>query len=1058
MQPHPDIFDAGVTGISRRNLMQAGGGAVAVAGLGGLAAPPAEAAAAAEVAAGTPVTLREGTNITAVASPDGRTVAFDLQGTLWTVPIGGGAARRLDPELVEAVQPDWSPDGRTLVYQAYTEEAFHLFAVGADGRGRRRLTSGSYDHREPRFSPDGRRIAFTTDRTGRYTVHVLDLATGAITPWAEGGQGEESAPAWSPDGSTIAFGVGATAIDAVDAKGARRRLAEVKDAVLGAPAWTPDGKQIAYTVSAGVLPTPSPTATKSTRVFVGDKAVTGPEEEVFPFRLAWLSKTELLYAADGKIRRRDVVSGEVADIPFTASVRVTPRRPLPPRRDRDDRGNRPVRGIVGPRLSPDGRSVAFCALGDLWLMPVGGAPRRLTSGGFSVTDPAWSPDGRALLYTTDRAGTPDLWIRDVASGAERRLTALPHAAVAGAWSPEGDRIAFQDQVGSTYVVTVASGEVRKVLDRLWMPGRPTWSADGKVLAFAAQKPYSARFREGTNQILTLDLRTGAVAYHEPRRHRSITTRGYDGPAWSPDGRSMAFVMGSVLWVLPVDAAGRPAGEPRQVNDEVTDAPSWSGDSRSLLYLSNGRLRLVPAGGGRPKTIPVPLTWTPAVPEGRTVIRAGRLWDGRSEKLRADVDIVVEGDRIVAVEPRRDDRGDAKIVDASGLTVMPGLTDMHVHVHMKGKALGSRQGRIWLAFGVTALRSPGDPAYQAVEERESVAAGRRLGPRYFGTGEAIDGPRVYYNFMRPTTNGTELARELDRAFGLDYDLVKAYVRLPAASQRKVIAAAHAKGKWVTSHYLYPSSGYGIDGMEHLGATSKFGYSMTVSRLGRSYQDVVALFGAARMAVTPTLFLSMVLLARDSSLAEDRRVTALYPSWDLADLRARVAGLKAASPEDLEVVERSLAANVATVRAIGSGGGLVVSGTDAPIDSPAISLHLNLRALVRGGMSPYRALLTATRDAAEALGMSDRLGTVERGRLADLAFVSGDPLADIKAAADVRKVMAGGVLHEVDDLLKPFADPGAAARRAANRTLPPLAAPAAAKRLWWHEDGHGRGSCC
>src|SRR5439155_16131889 len=121
-------------------------------------------------------------------------------------------------------------------------------------------------------------------------------------------------------------------------------------------------------------------------------------------------------------------------------------------------------------------------------------------------------------------------------------------------------------------------------------------------------PSSKRFREGFNQILTLDLRSGQVAYHEPAPARSLSTRGYDGPVWSPDGTRMAFVMGSTLWVVPVDAAGSPTGPASQVNTEVADAPSWSGDSTTLLYLSNGQLRLAPADGGEASTVPLRLTW------------------------------------------------------------------------------------------------------------------------------------------------------------------------------------------------------------------------------------------------------------------------------------------------------------------------------------------------------------------------------------------------------------------------------------------------------------------
>ena len=123
--------------------------------------------------------------------------------------------------------------------------------------------------------------------------------------------------------------------------------------------------------------------------------------------------------------------------------------------------------------------------------------------------------------------------------------------------------------------------MRELVTPLFGPGRPTWSADSATLAFASVRPYSQRFREGVSQILVVDVATGAQRYVEPGdRHASLSTRGDDGPVWSPDGKELAFVMGSQLHVMPVDATGTPTGAPRRVNREVADAPSWSGDSRT----------------------------------------------------------------------------------------------------------------------------------------------------------------------------------------------------------------------------------------------------------------------------------------------------------------------------------------------------------------------------------------------------------------------------------------------------------------------------------------------
>ena len=116
---------------------------------------------------------------------------------------------------------------------------------------------------------------------------------------------------------------------------------------------------------------------------------------------------------------------------------------------------------------------------------------------------------------------------------------------------------------------------------------------------------------------------------------------------------------------------------------------------------------------------------------------------------------------------------------------------------------------------------------------------------------------------------------------------------------------------------------------------------------------------------------------------------------------------------------LAGNVDMVLRIHRGGGLVIAGTDAPLDNVAISLHANLRSMVAGGFTPYEALTTATRNPARWLELEDKLGVVRAGAQADLSFVRGNPLADITHAAAVQQVMVAGKLHTVDDLLAPYA---------------------------------------
>ncbi|WP_246365959.1 amidohydrolase family protein [Kibdelosporangium persicum] len=974
--------------------------------------------------------------MSAALSPDGKRIAIDLVTGIWVLPATGGRARRLTDDFQDATQPAWSPDGRKLVFQSYRDGNFHLYVIDADGGTPRKLTSGAFDHREPVFSPDGKRLAFSSDRDGSYGIWLLDLASGTLTAVTTTPD-EEAMPRWSPDGQRLIFTVNDTAIDTVTlATGERTRLVTATgiDRFYG-PGFGPDGQTPSYMRLRG------PDAS----LMLGDQQVT-TGEDVFGFAATWTGQ-DVWYVADGRIRVRS--GAAVRDVPIEASVSVVRRDYRRRVRDLDSPAPQPVRGIASPVVSPDGSQIAYRALNALYLVPsTGGVPKRIVSDQYFNSDPDFSPDGRSLLYISDRLGTADLWLRDLASGTDKVLTSLPGAQTMPRWSPDGRRVAYIDQDGALWTLEVATGAVQQITPALFMPGRPSWSPDGNVIAVAAVKPFSRRFREGTSQILTVNLRTSELRYAEPMPFRSLATRGDDGPLWSPDGRYLAFVVESVAWIAPVDATGKMIGDPRQVTHEVTDSLAWQ-RSDALVYLSNGQLRVVKISGGRPRTVRLAATWRRPRPPERSIIHAGAVWDGESERLRDDVDIVIEDGRIAEIRPHR--RG-SETVDASKLVAMPGLVDAHVHWHLRGRAWGDRQGRLWLAYGITTTRSPGDPAYQMVETREALESGSRVGPRFLATGEAIDGSRVYYNFMRPTLSRKQLDLELSRAVALGYDMVKTYVRLPVEYQQTVIRAAHAAGIPLSSHYLYPAANIGMDGMEHTGATNRLGYSHTVSRIGRAYQDAVTLFTRSGMSLTPTLFNSKVLYAEDKSLFTDERTKVLFPQWEYERLASDINAIGTPGAP----TPQALAANVDMVLRVHRGGGLVICGTDAPLDNVAVSLHQNLRAMVKYGFTPREALITATRNPAVWLGLENRIGVLKRGAFADLALVDGNPLTDIKAAAAVRRTVVGGVQRTVDELMAPFRSQAPASSRVVNAVLPARAS--AKQQHWWHEPEWATHICC
>ena len=651
-------------GVSRRTFL-ATGGVAAGALAAGRFVTAGDAGAQAEMVgdgvSGT-VTLTEGSMIQLAVSPDRETILFNLLGTLWLLPASGGAATRLTDLLNDPAYPSWSPRGDRVAFQAYMGGTYHIWTMRPDGSDRRQLTTGGWDDREPVYSPDGSQIAFASDRGGgSYNVWVMDVRSGALRQLTHAGAGASNyQPAWSPDGTRIAYvedNADAQLIAAIAADGTGSPQARYTHTVgtVYSPSWSPDGTSIAYVLHDATTVGGHP------NLMIDGRPVTDGED-VFTFPAQWVAPTRLLYAADGRIRRRDLASGSVETIPFAADVSFKRRSYRKRHHDFDDRKASQVKGVANPVLSPDGRTVAFVALNQLWTMRIGSRPVALTDDVYYKATPFWSPDGAQLAYSSDKDGAEAIYVRDMRTRRERKLTgAFAGAQVRGAWSPDGGKIAFLSAIdgsgnAATYVADVATGAIRQILTPLFEPGRPTWGPNSDVVALAAWQPYSNRFREGQSLILTVDVTTGATTWHNPYPFNTINNRkGDNGPVWSPDGRHMAYVLDDVLHVLPVDEHGAPAGEQRQLTDENADAISWSGDSRRLLYLSNGALRTVPLSGGRPTTVRLDLQWRRDVPRGVQVIRAGALWDGESEQLRRNVDIVVDDNRIVGVRAPEPDR-------------------------------------------------------------------------------------------------------------------------------------------------------------------------------------------------------------------------------------------------------------------------------------------------------------------------------------------------------------------------------------------------------------------
>ena len=234
--------------------------------------------------------------------------------------------------------------------------------MNADGSGLRAITSGPFDDREPSWSRDGNRIAFSSDRSGNYDVWDLDVAGRRGAPTDE--QSPRTITRRRIRRSTRRSRLCRSARIAAACGRRRRHRRRASWRRRQAPSvrrrGAPDGSKVIYNVIAA----------NHSHLMLDGRAITR-DEDVFPFRAQWVSPTEVIYTADGKIKKRSRCRA-------ATPCRSNSRRPCRSRARRTSTrfaisiraAPRPVRGIMAPVISPDGTQVAFAALGDLWLMPI----------------------------------------------------------------------------------------------------------------------------------------------------------------------------------------------------------------------------------------------------------------------------------------------------------------------------------------------------------------------------------------------------------------------------------------------------------------------------------------------------------------------------------------------------------------------------------------------------------------------------------------------------------------------------------------------------------------
>jgi len=444
------------------------------------------------------------------------------------------------------------------------------------------------------------------------------------------------------------------------------------------------------------------------------------------------------------------------------------------------------------------------------------------------------------------------------------------------------------------------------------------------------------------------------------------------------------------------------------------------------------------------------------PKDLVVINNVSVVDVRSGALLADQTVILDGNRIASVGPSKSAKypRNAPSVNGRGYFLIPGLWDMHVHLVFGDWFPGAKDITLPLliANGVTGVRDMGSELEIVQSWRNEIETGWLLGPRIFTAGPMLDGPKPRFPSSIAITTPEDGRRAVDELKQRGADFIKLQSLIP---REAVFAIAdEAKKQEISFEGHVPDSvrasemsEAGMKSFEHLigifeGSSPNeddfLNGGKTAGRFLSSYDPMRADALARLLAKNHTWQCPTLVWERGGNLidvtdfAKDGRAKYVPASWrNKTWKRFTDEILQGYGTDDIAVRKKFLEKELEVVQVLHKAGVPFLAGTDTPPGVyifPGFSLHEELQRFVAAGFTPLEALQTATLNPARFLGMEEQLGTIEKGKLADLVLLSGNPLEDISNTQKIAAVIVNGHYFSSKELEKMLAGAEAGARRA------------------------------
>lgn len=986
------------------------------------------------VAGGQATVVREGHSFEVQPrfSPDGKQISFtsDAGGgdNIWVMNVDGSDAKQVTKEdfrlLNNAV---WSADGNYLIARKHftsqrsagAGELWMYHKSGGKGIQLVEKKNEQQDIGEPWASPDGKYIYYSEDvypggffqynkdpNSQIYAIKRYDLEKGKIET-VTGGAGGAIRPVVSRRGDKLAF---------------VRRVREktvlyLHDLKTGAE-W--------------------PIYDDLTKDQQEAWAIFGPFTG-----FNWTPDDQhIIIWAKGKIRKINVNTLAVAEIPFRAEAthKIVEALKFKNEAAPDQFTARAIRQAV---TSPDGRTLVFNAAGFLWKKTLpDGSPTRLTTGKDLEFEPSFSHDGKYLTYVTwndDEMGA--IYRLNMTSSKYQpvRLTREKAIYREPSFHPTDiNTLVYRKESGNGhqgYIHTKEPGlyllkltGTKKSADLARLAKTEKISDEGAYPVFN-QKGDRIYYQTGGYLFGALEKTLKSVKSDGTEKREIVKSKYAQRIIPSPDENWVAF---SNLYKVYI-AAMPLAGKTLVLDGSATNVPvaqvardaginlHWSADSKRLNwtlgdeYFSNKISDRFLFVSGAPDSIPpmdsvgikIDLQLKSDKPAGKIAFTNARIITMNGDLVIENGTVLIEANKIIGVGTDVDIPADAKVIDAKGKTIMPGLIDVHAHLGAFRYGLSPQQHWQYhanLAYGVTTTHDPSSNTEMVFSQSEMVRSGAMVGPRIFSTGVILYGADGDFKAVVNSLDDARSAITRTKAFGAFS--VKSYNQPRRDQRQQVIKAAFDQQVEVVpeggSNFFHNLTMVldGHTGVEH---------NLPVAPL---YDDVVQLWSASKTGYTPTLLVSYGAVSGEyywyqtTNVWEDKKLLTFTPRGTI-DSRSRHRTMIPMKEYDNGHILASQGCKKLT-----DAGVKVNLGAHGQLQG--LGAHWELWELAQGGMTNMEALRAATMNGANYIGMDDQLGSIEVGKLADLIVLDENPLDDIQNSNSLVYTMINGRLYDANTM--------------------------------------------